>query len=333
MIANVRRFATSSRKSMTAHRSTASTTTFAAFVLVVISVFWGLNATASKFLYNPAGLGMDGIGLFVARSAWTLPIFLALALLNRPRHAIPAHDLWRMVALGVLFGPFQTGLFAIGVQHTSAAHVVMLFSLGPPIASVLGALMLRESISALRIVSLGVGIVGALVLMLTRSATGSHISGDAIILLNVVSFSLTAVLVRGIAGNYSPPFITGLYGAIGTALLVLIGLLLGRIGAVAQPLVNDAQTLFWFFGIMVVGLSCFAQIAQAAALRIVSASTFSVVTSYGSLLVGIITAVLILRERIGPSGILAGVILALALGLAIAPTPRKMLTFTARKLE
>ncbi len=289
----------------------------------MVSAFWGLNATASKFLYNPAGLGMDGIGLFVARSAWTLPLFLILALLNRPKTALSANDWWRLAALGVMFGPLQTGVFALGTQHTSAAHVVMLFSLSPPVTAVLGAYLLRESVTPIRIVALGIGIAGALLLMLTRSASGSNIAGDALILIMVVSFSFTAVLMRGFAAKYSPIFITGVYGTFGTILLVAIGAFLGRLGAIAQPLVADPPTIFWFFGIMVVGLSLVAQIAQTFALRIVSASTFSIASSYGSLLVGVASSLTILHERIGPTGIVAGALLACALGLAVfAPSAR-----------
>ena len=283
----------------------------------MVAAFWGLNATASKFLYNPAGLGMDGIGLFVARSAWTLPVFLALALRNRPKTPLPTNDWWRLAALGVMFGPLQTGVFALGTQHTSAAHVVMLFSLSPPVTAVLGAFLLRESISPVRILALGVGVAGALLLMLTRSASGSHLTGDALILVMVVSFSFTAVLMRGFAAKYSPLFITGVYGTFGTLLLVVVGASMGRLGAITQPLVADPRTFFWFFGIMVLGLSLVAQIAQTFALRVVSASTFSVVTSYASLFVGVASSIVIVHEQVGPTGIAAGALLAGALGLAL----------------
>ena len=283
----------------------------------MVAAFWGLNATASKFLYNPAGLGMDGIGLFVARSAWTLPVFLALALRNRPKTPLPTNDWWRLAALGVMFGPLQTGVFALGTQHTSAAHVVMLFSLSPPVTAVLGAFLLRESISPVRILALGVGVAGALLLMLTRSASGSHLTGDALILVMVVSFSFTAVLMRGFAAKYSPLFITGVYGTFGTLLLVVVGASMGRLGAITQPLVADPRTFFWFFGIMVLGLSLVAQIAQTFALRVVSASTFSVVTSYASLFVGVASSIVIIHEQVGPTGIAAGALLAGALGLAL----------------
>jgi len=302
---------------MTALRSTTTGTTFATLLLLVVAAFWGLNATASKFLYNPAGLGMDGIGLFVARSAWTLPLFLALALRHRPKTALPTHDWWRLAALGVMFGPLQTGVFALGTQHTSAAHVVMLFSLSPPLTAVLSAFLLRESISPVRTVALGVGIAGALLLMLTRSASGSHLTGDALILVMVVSFSFTAVLMRGFAAKYSPLFITGVYGTFGTLLLIVVGACMGRLGAIIQPLSTDPLTLFWFFGIIVLGLSLVAQIAQTFALRVVSATTFSVVTSYASLLVGVASSIVIVHEQIGPTGVVAGALLACALGLAL----------------
>lgn len=110
-----------------------------------------------------------------------------------------------------------------------------------------------------------------------------------------------------------------MYGALGTAMLVVYGVAIGRAGVILAPLHADAYTLFWFFGVMVVGLSIFAQFAQSYALRFVSVATMSVVGLYGSLLVGAVASLAILHETISAWGALAGGLLAVALGLAIAP--------------
>ena len=43
------------------------------------SVFWAGNGIGSKILFRPDGAHFDAVGLFTARAAWSLPIFLAMA--------------------------------------------------------------------------------------------------------------------------------------------------------------------------------------------------------------------------------------------------------------
>src|ERR1700733_2031069 len=104
MIANVRRFSTSARKSMTERNSTALRTTFALLAIFSAAVFWGGNAIASKILYRPDA-GFDAPALFVARAAWSLPLFLLMAILARPK-CVPARAEWLLLAgTGVAVGP------------------------------------------------------------------------------------------------------------------------------------------------------------------------------------------------------------------------------------
>ena len=104
------------------------------------------------------------------------------------------------------------------------------------------------------------------------------------------------------------------------ALLALFGLATGRLGeAVALTLVPNAATLWWFFGEIVIGLSIYGQLAQAYALQNLSAGTTSILSSYGTLIVGVIGAVLLLHETIAPIGYVAGLLLAVALALALVP--------------
>jgi drug/metabolite transporter (DMT)-like permease len=102
--------------------------------------------------------------------------------------------------------------------------------------------------------------------------------------------------------------------------LVLFGLATGRLGpSIAQTLVPNATILGWFFGEIVIGLSIYGQFAQAFALRYLSAGTTGLISSYGTLVVGVIGAVVLLHESIAASGYLAGVLLAIALALGLVP--------------
>ncbi len=304
--------------------STAGRTTFAVLAIFTAAVFWGGNAIASKILYQPDGAHFDAPTLFVARAAWSLPLFLLMAILARPKRPPSRADWLLLAGTGVAFGPGACGFLALAAQYTSGAHVVLLMSLSPPVTAIIAALVLRERVDAIRVVALSVGIAGALLLTVTRSATGSSIFGDLLELVQVASYSMMFVLTRALGKRYSAFFVSGTYGVIGMGLLVAFGLASGRLGpAIAQTLVPNVTTAWWFFGEIVIGLSIYGQFAQAFALRYLDAGKTSLISSYGTLIVGVIGAIVLLHETIAPSGYIAGVMLAVALALALVPVRGK----------
>jgi drug/metabolite transporter (DMT)-like permease len=323
MIANVRRFSTSARKSMTKRNSTALRTSFALFALFSAAFFWGGNAIASKILYRPDGAHFDAFSLVVARAVWSLPLFLALAWFARPDRPPARADWWRLIATGICFGPGACGFMAYAAQDTSGAHVVMLMSLSPPLTAVVSAFVLRERVDAARIVALAIGIAGAALLSLTHSGSGSSVKGDVIELFQVVFFSLMFVFTRGLGTRYSPFFVSGTYGAIAMIAVALAGLASGRIVDCALlPFASGSGTLWWFFGEIVIGLSIYGQTAQAYALRTLGAGITSLLSAYGTLIVGVAGAVVLLGERLSPLGYAAAGLLALALAVGLLPAPR-----------
>jgi drug/metabolite transporter (DMT)-like permease len=320
MIANVRRFSTSARKSMTERNSTALRRSFAILALFSAAFFWGGNAIASKILYRPDGGHFDAFSLVVARAIWSLPLFLVLAWFARPGRSPTRADAWRLIATGVCFGPGACGFMALAAQYTSGAHVVMLMSLSPPFTAIVSAFVLRERVDAARVAALAVGIAGAALLSFTNSASGSTVTGDLFEVVQMVFFSLMFVFTRGLGTRYSPFFVSGTYGTIGMLLLVAGGLAAGRLGPYAlQPFASGGSTLWWFFGEIVIGLSIYGQTAQSYALRTLGAGITSLISAYGTLIVGVIGAVILLGERLSVAGWAAAALLALALALGLAP--------------
>jgi drug/metabolite transporter (DMT)-like permease len=305
---------------MTERNSTALQRSFALLALFSAAFFWGGNAIASKILYRPDGGHFDAISLVVARAVWSLPLFLVLAWFARPDRRPSRADLWRLIATGACFGPGACGFMALAAQYTSGAHVVMLMSLSPPFTAIVSAFALRERVDASRIAALTVGILGAALLSFTHSASGSTTIGDFFEVVQMVFFSLMFVFTRGLGARYSPFFVSGTYGTIGMLLVVAFGLAVGRVGASAiQPFASDGRTLWWFFGEIVIGLSIYGQTAQSYALRTLGAGITSLISAYGTLIVGVIGAVILLGERLSPAGWGAAALLALALALGLIP--------------
>jgi drug/metabolite transporter (DMT)-like permease len=304
---------------MAVRGSTALAVSLAVAATLSAAVFWGLNGVATKLLYRDAHL--DAFGLLAARGFWALPIFLVLVFAARGEGRPRPRDLLLLVVMGIVYGPVSNGFIAYGAQYTSAAHISMLISLTPPLTVVIGGLALRERVDALRLTALAVGMLGAVLLASSRSTTGSSAFGDACLLAQVLGIAAGVVIVRALAPRYNALFLTGSYGALGMLGNIAIGTAGGGAGTILR-VVGDPTTAAWFFGEIVIGLTIYAQVAQSYALRTIGAGTVSLLSSYGSLAIGIVGSLVILGERIAPSGIVAGALIAVALGLALVPARR-----------
>ncbi len=287
--------------------------------ILIGAFFWGLNASATKLLYAPdAAVRFDALGLITARSFWCLPCFaLMIALARVPLRAIRREDYWRFALVSLTYGPMSTGLYALGIARTSAAHGALFFALGPPITALLGALFLRERLDRQAILALVLGAIGGIMLTALRTSSGSSIFGDVLIFVMICSVAVTTLTVRSLAKRYPPLLITGVYGFVGALSLVIV-LAPRHAAAIVAPLTLDPRTIVVFFGIMVVGLSLIGQVTQPFALKRLPVAIVAAVTLYESLGVGIVASIVLVHETITPIGIVAGIFLAAALGLAIA---------------
>jgi drug/metabolite transporter (DMT)-like permease len=182
---------------------------------------------------------------------------------------------------------------------------------------VVGGVLLRERVDRLRVVALAIGLAGAVLLASTRSATGSSLGGDLLCMVQLVGIAFAVVITRSLALRYNALFLTGVFGTLGMAGIAIIGMAAGGAPTIVQTW-RDPETAVWFFGEIVLGLSIYSQFAQSYALRVLPAGTTAMLSSYGSLIVGLAGAIVILHERLAPAGIVAAVLIAISLGLAIS---------------
>ncbi len=295
----------------------------AVLAALISAAFFGLNAIGSKVLYAPTSPAhFDADGLFVARGVWTLPLFLILTFVTRPRPwpKVSKGD-WILFGLcGLAYGPGTNALSALGASRTSGAHAVLLLSLFPPLASLFAAIALRERLAPIRIVAIVIGVIGAATLTIARSGSGSSPQGDMLWASFIFTWALLTVGIRKLDAKYPPLFVVGLFGSIGALLLGLIGVLLGRTDAMLIPLHHfDPTTVIWFDLELVLLLSLGAQPLQGFALRTIPVGLVTALTSYGSIFVGILGALLILHEQLTIWTFVAGSLLVVALALTVIP--------------
>jgi drug/metabolite transporter (DMT)-like permease len=298
----------------------------AASAALVSAAFFGVNAVASKILYAPdAAAGFDAVGLFVARGVWCLPLFVLLGIATKPRRLSPltVKNAALFLFCGLAYGPGTNALSALGAHATSASHAVLLLSLFPPLAAGLAAIFLREPLSALKMIAISIGVMGAATLTLSKTSGAATTTGDLLIAAFILTWAILTLGIRQLDKTYPALFVVSIFGTIGCVALGAIGAVVGRLDSVLVPAQHfDLQTVVWFDLELVLLLSLGGQLLQSMALRALDVAVVVAITSYGSIFFGLAASLVILGERLKAQDIIAAAFLVTALGLSLWPERR-----------
>lgn len=198
--------------------------------IALVGLGWGLNGPGSKILFAADPGTFDGLTLAVARSAWSLPLFV-IGLAIAWRLAPPRLDRRRWLATltaGVLFGIVIIVAFTVAAQYTSVAHISFLIGLSPVTNTALAALVFRTALDRRAVAALVLGVIGVALLALSRSAGSSGVIGDGLMVVWLLSFAVYACLVRYVGTQVNPLFLMALVGVVSMASILVPGLLLGQ---------------------------------------------------------------------------------------------------------
>jgi drug/metabolite transporter (DMT)-like permease len=197
--------------------------------LLLTIVFWAATFHFGKHavaLMPPLGVS---IWRFVLAGAALLPVMLvrepiAWSALRR--------NAWPLLIMGVVgnFG-FNAGMF-FGLQHTSAVNASLITASNPALIVVLAAWLHREPVGARRLLGLGLGLAGVLVVV-TRGSwqvlRDLELSrGDLMLLGGTVCWAIYSVIPRLYIRGLGPLQIAG--ATIGIGVLAM-----AACGAVAEP--------------------------------------------------------------------------------------------------
>ncbi|MDG2231062.1 MAG: DMT family transporter [Paracoccaceae bacterium] len=198
-------------------------------------------------LWSTVGLG---IRLIQEANVWqilfyrsiSLSIFLFFVIFIRSREN-PLKLVVRAGAPAVVAGlslmaAYSGGIYAI--QSTSVANAMLLFASAPFFAAVLGSYVLKERVSAVTWVSIGIALFGITV-MVSDLTGGPEWSGSLAALGSAIGFSIFTVSLRWGKSNDMLPavFLSGLFSIIITATICI---------NLALPLVLSVNDISISFG-------------------------------------------------------------------------------------
>lgn len=170
--------------------------------LFAAQVIYALNYSIAKGLM-PAF--MDPMSIVFFRVIGACILFWALSLFVKTQK-VEKKDLWRM-ALLALFGVVINQVFFIyGLSMTTPINSSIIMISNPIIVFVFTLFLLKERITMLKLLGLGMAIAGALLILLYHGnfEMGSNtIAGDVMTLINSVSWAIFIVLVKPVMEKYN----------------------------------------------------------------------------------------------------------------------------------
>jgi drug/metabolite transporter (DMT)-like permease len=117
-------------------------------------------------------------------------------------------------------------LFLKGLSLTYSIHAALLMLTTPILITVIAAIVLGEKISIHKIIGLGLGVSGAIVLINSRSNSGSGkdiLLGDLLIIINAISYTIYFILVKPLMIKYNPVQVIRWVFTFGLPMVMLFG--------------------------------------------------------------------------------------------------------------
>ncbi|MFK7832940.1 MAG: DMT family transporter [Winogradskyella sp.] len=176
----------------------------AIFALFMVQLLYGLNYTFAKTVMNENFIKPFGFVLLRVAGATVLFWLVSLVL---PKQKVDRKDYIKFF-VAALFGVVINMLFFLkGLEYTSPIHAASIMTIVPIIILVLSSMILKESVTKLKIIGVAIGLIGALVLTLYGKSgrAGDNVPlGNILIFLNAISYSIYVILIKKLTTKYHP---------------------------------------------------------------------------------------------------------------------------------
>ncbi len=172
--------------------------------LISVAVIYGLNYTIAKDVMVKGYITPFGfIMLRTIAGLILFTLFHALFIREKMEKKDIAYS-----ALCSVFGVALNMLaFFEGLKYTSPIHGSLFMVLCPILILLISSIIIKEKITQRKVYGILLGLVGAIILIVHSGTSNDKVAsfyGDALIMLNAISFALYLVLVRRLMKKYHP---------------------------------------------------------------------------------------------------------------------------------
>jgi len=177
---------------------------FAIFALFMVQLLYGLNYTIAKTVMNENYIKPFGFVLLRVIGAtalfWMMSLFL-------PKQKIDKKDYLKFFVAAIFGVVVNMLLFFKGLEYTSPIHASAIMIIVPILILILSAIILKESVTKLKIFGVTLGLIGALILTIYGKSerVGDNVPlGNLFIFLNAISYSIYVILIKKLTVKYHP---------------------------------------------------------------------------------------------------------------------------------
>jgi drug/metabolite transporter (DMT)-like permease len=175
--------------------------------LVITTSIWGSLYVVTRIALRT----IPPITLLSLRYILAFAVFAAILAARRRRgqapKAIESGDRKYLVLVGVLGYFLGVGVQIVGTKYAGASVASLINAMNPVCITFLAAIILKERLTARKLVALAAAVSGAYVI-LGGASSGGAVLGIAFSVLSVLLWSLSSVLVRKLGDKYDPILVT-----------------------------------------------------------------------------------------------------------------------------
>ncbi|MFC7357746.1 DMT family transporter [Jejudonia soesokkakensis] len=268
------------------------------------STIYGINHTIAK------GLMPDVIGPYgfiLLRVSGAALIFWIISLFY-PSEKIERKDIFRFIACACFGMVINMNMFFKGLELSTPINSSVVITISPVLLLVLSYFILKEKITLLKGVGIGIGLVGALVLILFGAKTQVNAPniplGNLLFLVNAASYALYLIFVKPLVGKYNS--ITLMKFLFLIAFIINLPIGFGQFSEVAWS--SLAFSELWKLSFVVIGTTVLTYLFNIYALKQLSPSVIGVFM-YLQPLIATLFAILLGADQLTSVRVLAAVLI------------------------
>ncbi len=171
--------------------------------LLATNLFFAINISAIKFITTKGFAGPYGLN--VVRSGVCVVLFWLLFFINTKNPKIEKKDIIRFILCAFTALAANQMLFMKGVSLTYPIHASLLLLITPILITVFAAWVLKEMITAPKLIGLFLGVTGAFILIRSgdSASKGNNILlGDLLVIMSTIMYTIYFILVKPLMIKY-----------------------------------------------------------------------------------------------------------------------------------
>jgi len=265
------------------------------------STIYGINHTLAKDVMPTY---VQPYGFILLRVVGAAILFWSLSFLKTSQK-IKKEDWPRLIACAICGMVINMLFFFKGLSLSTPINSSVIITLSPVMVLLLGAIILREKITLLKIAGIIVGLIGALILVFFSSSTSTNAPniplGNILFIVNAFSFALYLILVKPLTAKYDA--ITLMKWLFLIATIINLPITIGEFNEIVWQ--EIPTIVLWQIAFVVVATTFMTYLLNIFAIKHLSASTLSVFM-YLQPLVAIIYATSVGADQLNLVKIVAG---------------------------